>query len=317
MFYPEDALLLTLKYPSYWAVTRAPSPTVVNGDRSQKKRCIVTFSLHYRTQPKKPLAPPALPPPPALEEIRPPEPKKIKLQSKPSFSGPSSAARTSLPPMVQTPSISVSLPKVPSDSISVLPSIRPPSAAISPSLHPPPSSLTVEQPVPNGAKSAEKKAKPLKKRKSDEGETNDRPRKLAKTESGSSQRRRVVTVKFNKWKVLRESTFDAIQHENEARAAAESTIVATPVKRAPPPPPETSSSPTIDGSPRPAPRTALPGHPGANGNGKPRKPLPTGAPSAQPPAAARVPSPSVPPGGAPAKPRMVIKLKVAKKEPQA
>jgi transcription initiation factor TFIID subunit 2 len=360
MFEPEDALLLTLKYPTYWTAARAPATMVVNGDRSQKKKCIVTFTMHYRTAPtKKPLALPVEPQPvtvpvsvpvpvPAPEEIRPPEPKKIKLSSKSSFSGPSGAARTSLPPLSRTPSISVSQPKAPSDSIAVLPSMRPPAAAIPQPTLPSPA---LQQRVSTILKSAEKKPKPQK-RKSDEGEPTNRPKKLAKTDTGGARPGKIgfVTIKFRRWKALREDTYRAIKAENAARVAAESTIVATPARRAlPDATNRTSSSPTVDGSPAPrlAPETTPRGVP-PTGTFKARKPLPSAGDSARKPlpsggerkplpgsaphpgpakaaspsirapsVTSRGPSPSVPPAGAGAAPKKItLKLKV-KKEPSA
>lgn len=289
MFEPEDALLLTLKYPTYWTVARAPPTMVVNGDRSQKKKCIVTFTLHYRTAPTKKLAAiPEAPLVPAVEETRLPEPKKIKLQSKPSFSGLPSAAGPSLPPISRTPSISVSRPssisvaqpKPTGDSIAVLPSIRPPVPATSPPALPLP---TLQQPVSTLAKPGEKKPKPQK-RKSDEGEPSNRPKKLAKTDSNAARRNKIgfVTVKFRKWKSLREDTYRAIKAENAARAASESTIVATPARRPLPDTNRTSSSPTVDGSPHLAPE-ATPRAPPTGTINKPRKPLPSGGDGARKP----------------------------------
>lgn len=289
MFEPEDALLLTLRYPTYWTAARAAPAMVVNGDRSQKKKCIVTFMMHYRTAPtKKSVALPApepVPTPlpePAPTEIRVPEPKKIKLSSKPSFTGPSGAARTPLPPISRTPSISGSQPNPASDSIAVLPSIRPAlQATPSPAL----AASAVQQPVSTALKSAEKKPKPQK-RKSEEGDPSARPKKLAKTDSNAERRGKpgFVTVKFRRWDALREDTYSAIKAENAARAAADSTIVATPARHPLPGTNRTSSSPTVDGSPapRPAPEAAPRGVP-PTGTFKPRKPLPSGGDSARKP----------------------------------
>jgi transcription initiation factor TFIID subunit 2 len=327
MFEPEDALLLTLKYPTYWTAARAPPAAVVNGDRSQKKKCIVTFTMHYRTAPtKKPLALPVPEPAPAPApapvlapvDARPPEPKKIKISNKSSFSGPPGAGRTSLPPISRTPSISVSQPRPSTDTIAVLPSIRPTA---------PPTSVRDALPVPTAQplatvfKSGEKKPKPPK-RKSDEGEPSNRPKKLVKGDNGGARRARIglVTVGFRKWKALREDTYRAVKAENAARAAVESTIVATPVRR--PLPDATanriSSSPTVDGSPAPRPPTdstprgppstaSKPRKPLPSGDGSVRKPLPSGgerkplpgsAPSHLPPAkpaspSLRAPSPTI------------------------
>lgn len=287
MFEPEDALLLTLKYPTYWTAAR-PAPTmVVNSDRSQKKKCIVTFTMHYRTAPtRKPVAlpePDPVPVPrPAPTEIRPSEPKKIKLSSKPSFSGRSGAARTALPSIARTPSIPVSQLKPPSDSIAVMPSIYPSVEAAPPSALPAPA---VQLPAAAALKPSDKKPKPQK-RTSEEGDPSARPKKLAKTDSNGAHRAKpgFVTVRFRKWDALREDTYRAINAENAARAAAESTIVATPARYLLPGATRTSSSPMVDGSAAPRPATeATPRGVPPTGNFKPRKPLPSAGDSARKP----------------------------------
>ncbi|KAB5549906.1 hypothetical protein GE09DRAFT_1128278 [Coniochaeta sp. 2T2.1] len=286
MFEPDDSLLLTLKYPTYWTAAKAPPTMHVNGVGAQKKKCIVTFTQHYRTEPKKKaVVVPEPPPAPAPEEIRPPEPKKIKLQTKTSFSGAPGPARTSLPPLSRAPSISVPQPKPPTDSIAVLPSIRPPVVAATP---PPalPQPITLPQTSPYVAKPAPAEKKPKSQKRKEEGEPSNRPKKLAKTDNAVPRRNKIgsVTVKFRKWKSLREDTYRAIKAENAARATAESSIVATPARK---PLPgsmnRTSSSPTVTGSnsPHPAPESTPRGPP--TGTFKPRKPLPSGGDSARKP----------------------------------
>ncbi|RKU48376.1 hypothetical protein DL546_009104 [Coniochaeta pulveracea] len=122
MFEPEDSLCVTLKYPHYWTVERLPShkPTVVvAGGEKPKKKALMHFTMQYRTEPKEKVAP-VLPPPAALPAVlpplpaptaqvaKPPEPKIIKLQRPPSFSGALAAAGGSSsvpPPVSRQPSV--------------------------------------------------------------------------------------------------------------------------------------------------------------------------------------------------------------------
>jgi transcription initiation factor TFIID subunit 2 len=145
MFEPEDSLCVTLKYPHYWTVERlpAPKPTVVVAGEKPKKKAIMRFTMQYRTEPKKQPAPvlpmpaalPAVLPPlptPPVEAARPPEPKIIKLQRPPSFSGaPGAGASSSVPPPVTRQ------PSVPTIR-QPLPSGRQPSAPAGPSQGQPP-----------------------------------------------------------------------------------------------------------------------------------------------------------------------------------
>jgi transcription initiation factor TFIID subunit 2 len=328
MFEPEDQLLLTFKYPRYWRCTREPA--VVEGNPSasrdprQKKQCRIRFSQHYRTEPKHKII---MEPAPATPwEPKPAEaPKKIKLSTKLSFSGPSSSRPPTPAPLVRKDSISVTMPRPaipaaipmgPSDSISVLPIAR--VSTPLPASSPPPAPAYGQQ--PNGAATAaEKRPKPPKKRKSDDGEGVDRPpKKVAKVakaqvQNGANGRsRKIVTVPFLAWDRLPARTMAKIEAERAARTAPApapaiaSTIVATPAKRTfLSGHPGTSSarpdSPAVN--PRPA--------SGTNGVDpaavKKRKPLPSAAPHHHSP-----PAPSPAPNGEqpPERPRKLLKLKI-------
>ncbi|KAL2133795.1 hypothetical protein VTI74DRAFT_1652 [Chaetomium olivicolor] len=289
MFEADDSLLMTLNYPKFWKCTREP-PVVGKPDPfrqpEKKKQCIVTFTTHYRTEPRHKINVEE-PPPPAWEP-RPPEPKKIKLSSKASFSAPSNGPSTPGPPG-RKDSISVTIPRAtvpstpsvaPSDSISVQPIARlsTPIAA-----SPPPITPSFGQHLNGAAKLTDKpRPKPPKKRKTDENEV-DRPKKLAKTDAGLNGRpRKIVTVRFKAWNRLKSDTRQAIGL-NGAGSAVSSTIHATPavVKR----PvvgshPDSASyygtarpsSPAVD----PRPQMAVTG--GQPAAVKVRKPLPGSAP---------------------------------------
>ena len=240
MFEPDDSLLMTFNYPKFWKCTRE---LVVNGKANPlapyeprmngKKQCIVRFTTHYRTHPRyktylEPLPPPLPPPPPPLE-IKPPETKKIKLSSKPSFSGPSNSGPTTPTTLVRKDSISVTVPKpsapatagvAPSDSISVHPVAR----VSTPLAASPPAAAAgaFGQHLNGATRPAEKRPKPPKKRKSDEGEGVDRPKKVAKTENGANGRpRKLVTVRFRAWERLPERIRRRIASEKEAPRAVE------------------------------------------------------------------------------------------------
>ncbi|KAK4453315.1 hypothetical protein QBC34DRAFT_202509 [Podospora aff. communis PSN243] len=339
MFEAEDSLLVTLNYPKYWTasrVTEEPTTAPVIGQRShQKPRVMVKFTQHLRTQPLKKLE---IEP---LQEVVPlpadikPEPKKIKLSTKPSFSGPSTSglsmggpsnSRPPTPsPLVrqdsisvtaarQTPAASTPQPAVPSasDSISVMRPVARPSPPVVASPQPTPSSSRPNQPANGSAKPLEKKPKMQKKRKSDEGEGSERPKKIIKTENGTG-RRRIVKVPFRSWHKLPQRIRDAIQDEQRIRAAS-STIVATPVTKRPGfSTPVSASSPRSAVSPAPPARSSGPqpstgGPSSAQPGVKQRKPLPSSAPHPGPPAPAAAPL-----GGAsstPAPVKKMIKLKI-------
>ncbi|KAK3310605.1 uncharacterized protein B0T15DRAFT_388263 [Chaetomium strumarium] len=326
MFEPDDQLLVTFKYPLYWRCTREPA--VVEGNPSaprdprQKRQCRVRFSQHYRTEPKHKIK--MEPAPDTPWEPKPAEaPKKIKLSTKLSFSGPSNNGPPTPAPLVRKDSISVTMPRPavpaavpmgplgPSDSISVQPLARvsTPSVASSPPLAP------AYGQQPNGAATvAEKRPKPPKKRKSDDGEGVDRPKKIAKVakaqvQNGANGRlRKMVILPFTAWDRLPAHTRAAIETERATQAApaVASTIVATPAKRTSLPGHAGTSaarpeSPAVD--PRPP--------SGVNGVDpaavKKRKPLPSAAPHHQ---SSPAPSPA-PNGEQPAdRPRKLIKLKM-------
>ncbi|KAK5658797.1 hypothetical protein OQA88_1609 [Cercophora sp. LCS_1] len=330
MFEPELSMLVTLNYPKYWTASRVEgSSSAVNVDQraKQKPRCMVRFSQVYRTKPVHPLpvaAPPVaeLPPPPP--EPKAPEPKKIKLSSRPSISGslaggplpPSPLARqdsisvtTPRPAAPATPAAAISVASA-SDSISVQPIARlsTPLAGTPP----PSSSLAVgPSPQPNSTiKSADRRPKAPKKRKSDEGEGADRPKKLIKTESGVNQninpstngRSKMVTVPFRAWNRLPARIRQRIDAERTVRASS-STIVATPVSKRPG---SSLAGTSGAGSARSSPQPANSNGGSSSGN-KQRKPLPSSAPH---PALASVAPPNGTTAPAPAPKKIKLKLKV-------
>lgn len=313
-FEPEDALLVTVKYPRVWTVSRAPVPKV-NGsaDKSAKKKCIIQFTSVYRTTPRQP-GPGELALP-VVEASKPVEPVKIKLQSKPSsVSAQGASTSVVIPPLIRQPSISVALPKPASDSIAVSPvRVRPATPAMSPA----PSQRSTSQ-QPNGVKQAEKRPKPAKKRKSDEEENNSRPKKVVKTEAAAANgRRRIVTVKFTKWDRLRADVRAKIEAERSSKEGSASTIVATPRKPSVVLANPGARRPSASGSSTPAPSASSVHSASGAGSSKPRKPLPSAAPpQAATPAAASTPSATpAPPPSASAEPaaapkRTVIKLKL-------
>ncbi|KAK4237499.1 hypothetical protein C8A03DRAFT_34522 [Achaetomium macrosporum] len=326
MVEPDDSLLVTLNYPRFWRCTREPA---VEGNPSgprdprQRKQCIVKFSQHYRTEPRHKILMDQRPATPWEPKPAEAAPKKIKLSSRPSFSGPSNNGPPTPAPLVRKDSISVTMPRPavpaavpmgPSDSISVQPLARVSTPLVA---SPAPPAPAYGQP-PNGAATvAEKRPKPPKKRKSDEGEGVDRPKKIAKVakaqvQNGANGRpRKIVTVRFTAWHRLPAHTRAKIDAEMAAQRApaVASTIVATPAKRTSlPGHPDTSTyaaarpdSPAVD--PRPS--------SGANGANpaavKKRKPLPSAAPHHHSPPA---PSPAANGEPAPERPRKLIKLKM-------
>ncbi|KAJ4296050.1 Transcription initiation factor TFIID subunit 2 [Collariella sp. IMI 366227] len=247
MFEADDSLLMTFNYPKFWKCARVPEQSRQTDQPRQpgaKKQCIVKFTMQYRTTPRHQLImePPPPPPPPALEPIiKVPEPKKIKISSKQSFSAPSN--RTPTPgPLVRKDSISVTVgrPVVPgtpiagpSDSIAVQ---RPPARVPTTPLVASPGPITPlsTQPPSIGVKLADKpRPKLLKKRKSEEHEL-DRPKKLVRTETGHNNRpRKMVTLRFKSWNKLPARIKQEIGLKGPGSAIS-STIHATPagVKRA-------------------------------------------------------------------------------------
>ncbi len=334
MFEADDSLLMTFNYPKFWKCTREP---VVEADpfapkQNARKKCMIKFTTHYRTRPRHKLLIDSAPPPVALWEAtvpKPPETKRIKLSSKPSFSGPSSNGPPPAPP-VRKDSISVSSRPAapvtaaaavvaPLDSISVqlarvgtpLPRPATPLAA-----SPPPAPAIHSQQLNGTVKAAEKRPKPPKKRKSDEGESVDRPKKVARPENGINGRpRKLVTMAFNAWDKLPSRIRDKVRAANAAPAVS-STIVATPAgpKRTALPG-SSSAAAARTGSPASDPRPSPAAVNGAQAANKKRKPLPSSAPPVHhspppPPAPVVVPSSSVNVGGEAERPKKVIKLKL-------
>jgi transcription initiation factor TFIID subunit 2 len=339
MFEADDSLLMTFNYPKVWKCTRVPEveEQVQPGMPKPKKRCIVKFTTHYRTQPRHKLLVDTAPPPPVWE-AKPPEVKKIKLSSKPSFSGslggsfsgPSNNGPPTPAPLVRKDSISVTLPRpavpatpaaaatgamAPVDSISVQPFARvsTPRAAS-------PAPLAVHQPKHDSVRPADKRPKVPKKRKSDEGDGLDRPKKVPRVENSVNGRpRKIVRLPFTAWGRLPSRIKEKIRAQRSGHSAS-STIVATPAgaKRATlPGHPDLSNASSRRQSPavvdiRSSPAVVdLRSSPGINGGHsglKKRKPLPSAAPHPQ----HSPPPPSTPaPGGEPAEPRKkLIKLKL-------
>ncbi len=99
MFEPVDEFLMTFNYPKRWKAARATS-AAVNGKPAasgKKKQVLIQFTSYYKTTPKTKFVIPNPPlDPPPLPEIKPPEPKKIKI-SRPSIAGPQPMAPHRLP----------------------------------------------------------------------------------------------------------------------------------------------------------------------------------------------------------------------------
>ncbi|KAK4128852.1 hypothetical protein N657DRAFT_563435 [Parathielavia appendiculata] len=296
MFEADDSLLMTVNYPKVWRCTReAPVEGRLDPNNQAKpyakKQCIIRFTTHYRTHPRhKVLMDSALPPVPW---DKPPEVKKIKLSSRPSFSGPPNDGPPTPGGLARKDSISVSvhrpaMPATPvmeplhssSYSISVVPVAR----ISTPLAGSPPAPAATHGQQPNGAaKAAEKRPKPPKKRKSDEGDGVDRPKKVPRVENGVNGRAsKIVTVPFRAWGRLPAHIKEKLQVEKSAPAIS-ATIVATPTgaKRTPLPslpdfPPSAGplalGTPAID--PRPSPGIIH----GVQSANKKRKPLPSAAP---------------------------------------
>jgi len=264
MFEQEDSLEITLNYPKGWRVTRESSDNSISAfgapTLSKKKSLIMKFSTYYKTTPRSSRNPPEiLPPPQAVPyeqplETKPSEPKKIKLSSKSSFSGPSGGIGSPAPtPQPRKESISVVPARAvqplvtpttpiatapPSDSIAVQPMARvvstplamspPPLPRAPSSSYQPNGGSHVARPAGDKHQRAPGSSKPLKKRKSDhEGfDSHDRPpKKVAKVTNGTgSGRSRVVTLRFTKWDRLSDSVQKSIRKERTPAA----TIVATP-----------------------------------------------------------------------------------------
>ena len=313
MFDSVDEFLVTFNYPKKWKVVRVATPPSVNGKPvpAKKKQAIVQFTSFYKTQPKNKFVVIEAPePPPAVPEIKPPEPKKIKI-SRPSISAISTNGGPATPsPLVRQPSISVhsalttspvtiSFPALSpaaatpvaasaaapaprasaaaaTDSIAVQPARAAPSAA-----SPGPSIPKVVLPslVASSPLGDAKRTKQMKKRKSDDPGENVRPKKIK-----TGHPRKLVKLPFKAWHKLRPETLRAIKEAGTRDAGtARSMIVASPMHRY-----GTSatgsSSPTVVGSPKsttPAPKTLLGsiGAVGATPAPKARKPLPSSTPA--------------------------------------
>jgi transcription initiation factor TFIID subunit 2 len=185
-----------------------------------------------------------------------------------------------------------------------------------------------DQQLNGAAKAAEKRPKAPKKRKSDEGEGVDRPKKVARVEHGVNGRpRKLVTVPFKAWDKLPSRILDKIRAENAAPAVS-STIVATPaLAKRTPLPGYTETPAQVAAAVRPEwpPVADARQSSGLNGNGTPsplkkRKPLPSSAPHYHPPPAPAATQPplsslsaNVAEAAAPAaveRPKKLIKLKV-------
>ncbi|KAM7219190.1 hypothetical protein V8F06_005487 [Rhypophila decipiens] len=377
MFEPEDSLLITMDYPKAWRCTRTPDvPRAKNWVapivRNPGKSLMMKFYSENRTKPRvtreieEPPTATAVLPPVTATDSRPEAPKpettkKIKISSRPSFGGSftgspgaASPGPSSLPPAPSRKnSISISAaprPAAPAaqaaspaplpDSIAVRPLARvstPLPGTPPPSALPKPSS----QHLNGTAKAAEKKPKPLKKRKSDDVEgtnNNERPKKVAKTggngvRPGANGRpSKVVTAPFTSWSKLPErvrrtlkepqpSQSDSI-HATPKRPGNLSGTAAVTSGSARPSSPASASGLQTPGTATSTGRTELP---------KARKPLPGSAPhpSAGHPATpmtssqrpnsttngsaggnASTPAPTAPDPEPKTAPRKVLKLKI-------
>ncbi|KAK1755322.1 hypothetical protein QBC47DRAFT_214207 [Echria macrotheca] len=308
MFEPEPTMLVTLNYPKYWTVSRVEEEDLPLVDPRTKKRCVLRFTQVYRTEPRERVVfPPPDAPEPPPPEPRPQEIKRIKLSSKASFSG-----HSGVPPTpsatVRQDSISVTTPRpviaaspapmitpvapapAPSDSISVQPIAR----VSTPMANSPPPVPPVSSQPGGSAKAVDKRPKQSNKRKSNESETQERPRKMTKTDNGLGVgRHKVVTVPFTAWNRLPDHVKQSIEQE----AADRATIIATPAR---------FGQGVPSGSGTSSARTTPPAsQPSSSIGVKQRKPLPSSAP--HPPSA---PANGAPPQPAP-KPKIKLKLKVA------
>ncbi|KAL2161529.1 hypothetical protein VTH06DRAFT_8091 [Thermothelomyces fergusii] len=256
-------------------------------------------------------------------------PKKIKLSASRSFtgsshhghghgSGPSTPApqirrdpipatepRPAGPPTITTTTTTTTV-STSSDSISVQPLHRlPASLAGLPASSP----VMSSQHLNGTARPAEKRPKPPKKRKSDDGDGVDRPKKLVRGDVGTNgQPRKIVRLRFSAWDRLPSHIRDKIRSERRTGPPASSTIRVTPAqtKRTALPghPVHPADTPT-----RPAvPAAAVAQTPAPNGGGppiiKPRKALP----SSPRPQHAR-PPPSTPAADTGEPKKKIIKLK--------
>lgn len=259
MFEPEDSLLVTFNYPKFWTASRVVEATddEMQVSRPQQKRCTVRFTQVYRTEPVKkiPFEPLALPDVPAPQPEIKREIKKIKLSSKPSFSGPSNggvvvggpltSSQPTPPPLARQDSISATAARpifraasqqpqaAPiSDTISVMrttmPLPRPSTPIIESPLHVPPSTAKPNVQPSASARPVDKRPKQIKKGKIDEGDVGERPKKIAKVVNGV--RSKIVTLKFRVWHRLRQDIQDSIAEEQRI-GAANSTIHATPMAK--------------------------------------------------------------------------------------
>ncbi|KAL2146855.1 hypothetical protein VTI28DRAFT_1958 [Corynascus sepedonium] len=323
MFVAEDSMLMTFNYPKVWRCTREPTVEEPFSTHKTKKKCCIKFTQHYRTKPRHKLlmdwAPPAAwqasapvdkapepsvpAPPTATTTPASAGPKKIKLNTNRSFSFTNNSPHTPAPPP-RKDSISVTVPPRPpvpttaappsSDSISVQPLGRPSVSLAGPAASP---LVISSQSLPGTAKSAEKRPKPPKKRKSDDGEGVDRPKKVARGENGvNGQPRKLVRIPFSAWDRLPSHIRNLIRTE-KAASSGSSTIHATPAqaKRTALPGHSGLSAETPARPASPAIEAQTPGLNGGQSTIKKRKPLPSGPQHHSP---AQAPAPSTPATGA-------------------
>lgn len=244
MFEKEDCLQLTVDYPKFWKCHRAVTDKGPNG----KKRCIVTFTQHIRTEPRVERL--TVPPLPQVEE-KPAESVKIVLNgSRPSVSA-SSVGGSSVVRLTATPThgrhsaTSTSLPRV---AVTPAPAVVPPPAVVPVPAPTQPiitalDSIAVQsarQPTPlvaspagsalSGHEPNGKKAKVSKKRHSEDHICQQPAAKKAKTagiHGKHARQSKVITLRFTKWRELPERTMREMTAQIQATAAAASTIVAS------------------------------------------------------------------------------------------
>ncbi|KAK0618105.1 hypothetical protein B0T17DRAFT_495461 [Bombardia bombarda] len=375
MFEPDYTLLVTVPYPKYWTCARMPvDPTKISPSGTARKSLVLKFTQRIRTHPRQPPIVDLPPPPLPILEARPPETKKIKLSSRPSFNGslnggssfnglPSpivaaaAAAQTHNSHSASTPapyarkdsiSVTLSRPATPAATVPFAPSTAqaPPSASAAPAAPPapafdsiavqpvarlstplrgtpPPNARAPSQQLNGSAKPAEKRPKLVKKRKSNEAEFNDRPKKVAKTSvngvrpGANGRPSKVVTLPFTQWDKLSEHTRRTLKIEKSSHTSS-STIVATPTTKRITSASDRPSSPSatgFSGSGREGPGSQNSSGVGLSSSShKQRKPLPSSAPHGPPPSAATTSGAAAPTSQAPIK--KVIKLKLSNSSSQ-
>jgi transcription initiation factor TFIID subunit 2 len=196
---PEDMLELMLHYPRSWSVARAPDNpkgkviffrrparlqafALLCADTTTNMytfQLIMNFTSVYRTQPRSRLQLTSGNAAAAEAVVRPPEPKKIKIQGRPSMNGITAVANSQTP--LRQPSLPIPESQAAADSIAVA---RPAVAAAAPAVS---QHLPARTPLPSGSPklSGSTPARSSKKRESEASDESEQPRKKAKTRLAS------------------------------------------------------------------------------------------------------------------------------------